>query len=165
MNRARRGSGPEFPVAHRRSNRAALLALLALALASAGCSHLVLLHDPLSAPEHNDLGVAYERSGEVGLAASEYRKALKIDPRFVRPRVNLGNLAAGAGRWEVAARHYRRALRDSVDGDAMNNLAIALLRLGHRDEARGWAEKAVARGGAGDSIYRATLDEVRAAGR
>jgi Flp pilus assembly protein TadD len=149
----------------RRGAQRALVAAFIAAFSAAGCSHLVMLHDPLSAPEHNDLGVAYERSGETKLAASEYRKALRLNPRFVRPRVNLGNLAAGAGNWQVAARHYRRALRDSSDADAMNNLAIALLRLGHADEARSWAERAVALGGPADSVYRSTLDEVRAAGR
>jgi Flp pilus assembly protein TadD len=151
-------------IAYPHSRGRFVVALIAV-LAAGGCSHLVMLHDPLSAAEHNDLGVAYERSGEVKLAASEYRKALGINPRLVRPRVNLGNLSAGAGRWEEAARHYRRALRDSSDADAMNNLAVALLRLKNPGEARTWAEKAVALGGPSDSVYRATLDEVRAAGK
>lgn len=152
-------------VAHPRAGRGLVIAVIAWVLAAGGCSHLVVLHDPLSASEHNDLGVAYERSGESKLAASEYRKALSIDPRLIRPRVNLGNLSAGAGKWEEAARQYRRALRDSSDADAMNNLAVALLRLGKGGEARTWAEKAVALGGPSDSVYRATLDEVRAAGK
>jgi len=152
-------------VVHGFPSRGFFITLLALTFTASGCSHLVMLHDPLSAPEHNDLGVAYEHSGDVKLAASEYRKALRINPRFVRPRVNLGNLAAGAGRWDDAAKLYRRALRDSSEADAMNNLAVALLKLGHSGEARSWAEKAVALGGPGDSVYRATLDEVRAAGK
>lgn len=152
-------------VAHPRAGRGLVIAVIAWVLAAGGCSHLVVLHDPLSASEHNDLGVAYERSGESKLAASEYRKALSINPRLIRPRVNLGNLSAGAGKWEEAARDYRRALRDSSDADAMNNLAVALLRLGKGGEARTWAEKAVALGGPSDSVYRATLDEVRAAGK
>ena len=150
---------------HPHPGRRLVIALIASVLAAGGCSHLVMLHDPLSASEHNDLGVAYERSGEVKLAAGEYRKALSINPRLVRPRVNLGNLSAGAGKWEEAARQYRRALRDSSDADAMNNLAVALLRLKNPGEARTWAEKAVALGGPSDSVYRATLDEVRAAGK
>ncbi len=152
-------------VARRRAGRGLVLVLVASVLAAGGCSHLVMLHDPLSASEHNDLGVAYERSGEAKLAANEYRKALSVNPHLVRPRVNLGNLSAGAGKWEEAARQYRRALRDSSDADAMNNLAVALLRLRHPGEARTWAEKAVALGGPSDSVYRATLDEVRAAGK
>ena len=45
---------------------------LGLAVASAGllagCAHLVVLHDPLTASEHNDLGVVYESSGQHALA-------------------------------------------------------------------------------------------------
>jgi len=139
---------------------------LAAATALAGCSHIVVLNDPLTAAEHNDLGYYYETGGYPDLAKGEYRKALKLDPHLVRARVNLGNLEAGAGRWGVAEDHYRRALRDSADADALNNLAVALLRQGKSlDEAEELAAKAVAGGGERDSIYRSTLAEVRAARR
>jgi Flp pilus assembly protein TadD len=147
----------------------AFRAVLALGLVAglAGCAHIVLLHDPLTASEHNDLGVAYEAGGQPELAAREYRKALGLDPRDARARVNLGNIEAAKGRWGEAERCYRRALRDSAsDTDAMNNLAVALLRQGRgRDEARALAARAVAAGGARDSVYRATLAEVDSAGR
>lgn len=140
--------------------------LLALAfLAGAGCSHLVLLHDPLSAREHNDLGAAYEGQGKLDLAAREYRAALRMDPRYGLARVNLGNVAAARDDWRSAERCYRRALRDSsTDADAMNNLAVALLHRGRGlDEAAALAARAIAAGGTRDSIYRATLAEVEAA--
>jgi Flp pilus assembly protein TadD len=142
------------------------LALLA-AGALSGCAHFVVLHDPLTASEHNDLGVAYESSGQLDLAAREYRKALRLDPHEAGARVNLGNVEAASGRWGSAEQCYRRALRDApADYDAMNNLAVALLRQGRRlDEARALAERAVAAGTARDSIYRATLAEVDSAGR
>ena len=59
---------------------------------------------------------------------------------------------------------YRRALRDSAtNADAMNNLAVALLRQGRaRDEALALAARAVATAGVNDSIYRSTLAEVNA---
>jgi len=140
-------------------------AAIAVALCLGGCSHLVVLHDPLTAPEHNDLGLSYERGGDARLARKEYRHALKIDRHFVTARVNLGNLEAARGRWRPAEKQYRRALRDSADADAMNNLAVALLRQGRAAEATTWAERAVRTGGARDSTYRATLEEVRRAGR
>ncbi len=139
--------------------------VVACALVSfAGCSHLVVLHDPLTATEHNDLGVVYESTGRLDLAAKEYRKALKLDSKFSRARVNLGNIEAARGKWPKAESHYRRALRDSTtDYDAMNNLAVALLRQGRKlNEALSLAERAVSAGGEKDSLYRSTLEEVKA---
>jgi Flp pilus assembly protein TadD len=143
--------------------RAAALVTLTL-LALSGCGHLVVLHDPLTAPEHNDLGVAYERAGKVELAAREYRKALRLEPGLTIARVNLGNLAAGRGRWRDAERCYRAALETRPDdADALNDLATALIRQRRRlDEAERLAGRAVAIGGR-DSLYRATLEEARAA--
>ena len=141
---------------------------LALALATtSGCSHIVVLNDPLTAAEHNDLGVAYESAEKPDLARREYRLALRRDARFLRARVNLGNLEGGAGRWRDAERCYRGALLiEPADADALNNLAIALLRQGHAlVEAESLATRAVRSGGERDSLYRATLAEVRAARR
>ena len=145
--------------------RARALRLALLAAAIAGCSHIVVLNDPLTAAEHNDLGVAYEAAGKHDLALREYRKALKLDPGLVRARVNLGNLESAAGRLDRAEDCYRRALRDAPgDADALNNLAVTLVRRSRSlAEAESLAVKAVAAGGARDSIYRATLAEVRAA--
>jgi tetratricopeptide (TPR) repeat protein len=142
--------------------RLASIALVAAALA--GCSRLVILNDPLTAAEHNDLGVAYERSGRIELAAREYRRALKRDRRYTRAIVNLGNVEAAGGRWGSAERRYRSALRLEPDHvDALNNLAYALLRqekdLGRAEEL---ARRAVALSPGRDSIPRATLAEILA---
>ena len=143
------------------------LGLIAIAVvALGGCSRFVILNDALTAAEHNDLGVAYERQGQMALADREYRRALRRDPSFTRARVNLGILAAARADWTGAERHYRRALRDTpADVDALNNLAIALLRQKRRlEEAETLAHQAVvAAGAAADSIPRATLAEVREA--
>jgi len=153
----------------RRRARRACIATLALAatLAVGACGHLVMLHDPLTADEHADLGAAYEARGQLDLAGHEYKRALKMNPAHHNARFNLGNVEAARSRWPEAEKCYRRALRDSSDdADAMNNLAIALLRQGRKlDEARALAERAVAAGGARDSVYRATLAEVEAARR
>ena len=146
---------------------ARILALALLAATIAGCSHIVVLNDPLTAAEHNDLGVAYEAAGKRDLAMREYRAALKRDPRLVRARVNLGNLEAAAGRWRKAEDCYRRALRESpTDADALNNLAVVLMRQGRSlAEAESLATRAIQLGGERDSLYRATLSEVREARR
>jgi len=146
---------------------AASISAGAAALALVGCAHLVMLHDPLTASEHNDLGVAYESRGQLELARSEYRKSLRLEPDQALTRVNLGNVEAAGGNWRAAEKAYRTALRLAPeDADAMNNLAVVLLRqVGHREEALALAERAVAAGGARDSVYRATLAEVKQAGR
>jgi Tfp pilus assembly protein PilF len=143
------------------------LALLVACAALAGCSHLVILHDPLTAPEHNDLGVAYESRGELDLAEREYRAAVHRDPHYALGWTNLGNVAAARQRWPQARGRYRRALREApASPDALNNLAIALLESGRprdAEEAERLAARAVSLGGPRDSLYRATLAEVRAA--
>ena len=146
---------------------AAVLAALAAMFALTGCAHFVILHDPLNATEHGDLGVAYESSGQLELAAKEYRHSLKLESHRSTTRVNLGNVRAAQGSWRSAEKAYRRALRDSTtNADAMNNLAVALMRLGRgQDEARALAERAVGLAGDRDSIYRLTLAEVNANGR
>jgi Flp pilus assembly protein TadD len=146
---------------------AAFIVLLASLAILASCAHFVVLHDPLTASEHNDLGVVYESAGRLDLAAREYHHALKLDSHQTRARVNLGNVEAARGRWRSAEKCYRRALADSSTNlDAMNNLAIALLRQDrHLDEARALAERAAAAGSDRDSTYRATLAEVKSGQR
>jgi len=142
-----------------------VVALASMIVAGAGCSHLVILHDPLSPAEHNDLGLVYESHGQLDLAGREYRRAARIDRHYATAWLNLGNLDAREDRWKRAARHYRRALRfASADPDVLNNLAVALTRTrpARRDEAERLARRAVAIGGARDSLYRATLDDVLA---
>ena len=113
--------------------RVLVLASLALALLSAaGCSRLpriVVLEDPLSAGEHLDLGVAYERKGDLDLAAREYERALRKDAGLVQARVNLGNVRLAQKRYGDARGEYLRALeRRPGDLDAENNLAwVAIL--------------------------------------
>jgi Flp pilus assembly protein TadD len=130
--------------------------------AGAGCAHLVVLHDPLTADEHNDLGVAYEASGHAELARSEYRKSVRLDPARCRAWVNLGNVDAAEGKWAAAEKSYRRALgADPADADAMNNLAVSLMKQGRNlDEARMLAERAVAAGGPRIEVYRSTVEEL-----
>jgi Flp pilus assembly protein TadD len=142
-----------------------ILAAWVVGMVAVGCSRIVVLHDPLTAAEHNDLGVAYEAQGRLELAAREYRRALKLDPRFGRAHLNLGNVEAASGRWTGAEREYRRALTALPDDpDPPNNLAMALLRRpGGLAEAESLAVRAVALAAGRDSLYRATLAEVRAA--
>ena len=102
-------------------------------------------------------------AGGRDVAAREYRRALRVDPHFVRARVNLGNACVRLGRDAAAEQCYRRSLRDApADADALNNLAVVLTRRGVKlAEAEALARRAV--DARDDSTTRATLAEVRAA--
>jgi len=116
------------------------LAILLLAAALAGCGRvpqIIVLEDPLSADERVALGVAYERKGELGLAAREYGRALKKDGRSFRARLNLGNVRLAEKRYGEARREYLEALSlRPADPEATNNLAWAAILSGNdREEA------------------------------
>jgi tetratricopeptide (TPR) repeat protein len=117
------------------------LALLLLSLLLAGgCSRLpkvIVLSDPLTAAEHVDLGVAYERKGELDLAQREYERALRKDGKFYRARVNLGNIFLAKKEYGTAREEYLLALElRPGDAEATNNLAWAAIFSGEGiDEA------------------------------
>ncbi|HQP31154.1 MAG TPA: tetratricopeptide repeat protein [Deltaproteobacteria bacterium] len=110
-----------------------------------GLPRVVVLNDPLTAAEHNDLGYAYERQGLFDLAAREYTKAAEADKNWAIPRFNLGNLAYQRGDLKGAERHFRAALRcDAHNTDVMNNLATVLADQGRGPEAADMIARALA---------------------
>ncbi len=110
--------------------RRALQTLLVLLLAG-GCSRIpriIVLEDPLTAAEHVELGVAYERKGELDLAQREYGRALRKDAKFYRARVNLGNIFLAKKEYGKARKEYLLALElRPGDADASNNLSWAAI--------------------------------------
>ena len=109
------------------------------------CSHIVILHDPLTAEEHNDLGVTYEHKGEMDAAIREYHAALKKRKDFPTARVNLGNAYFSKKDYPRAEQQYSTVLQaDSANTDAGNNLAMVYLETGkHLDQALRLAERCV----------------------
>lgn len=99
-----------------------------------GCSYLpklVFMQDPLTAEEHNDLGVAYEKEGKYELALKEYKKALDKDSSLVTPLVNMGNVYFKQGKYKEAEKYYLKALKkDERNIEAANNLASLYITLG-----------------------------------
>jgi len=133
--------------AHLRSWRRLLPILLVLLLAG-GCSRIpkiIVLEDPLTAAEHVDLGVAYERKGELDLAQREYERALRKDGKSYRARVNLGNIFLAKKEYGKAREAYLRALElRPGDAEATNNLSWAAIFSGEGiDEALGRMEAVV----------------------
>ncbi|HEX7519509.1 MAG TPA: tetratricopeptide repeat protein [Candidatus Deferrimicrobium sp.] len=117
-----------------------VLPLLVAFLLAGGCSRIpriIVLSDPLNAAEHVELGVAYERKGELDLARREYERALQKDRKFYRARVNLGNIFLAKKEYGKAREEYLLALElRPGDADATNNLSWAAIFSGERiDEA------------------------------
>lgn len=117
-----------------RGARAAGLCVLSLLVLFAGCGRIprvIVLKDPLTAEEHLDLGVAYERKRELDLAAREYERALRQDKNLVQARVNLGNVRVAKGEYGDAREEYLKALAlRPGDPEATNNLAWAAILSG-----------------------------------
>lgn len=102
---------------------------------TSGCAHLpinvLLMSDPLTAEEHNDLGVAYEMEGKYDLAVREYRTALKKNNKLIVPLVNIGNVFLKQNNYSEADKYYQKALMgDPYNLEAANNLASLYLIVG-----------------------------------
>lgn len=125
-----------------------MLPLLFALLLAGGCSRLpkvIVLSDPLTAAEHVDLGVAYERKGELDLAQREYERALRKEKKLYRARVNLGNIFLAKKEYGSAREEYLLALElRPGDAEATNNLAWAAILSGEGiDEALARMESVV----------------------
>ncbi len=103
------------------SRSAALL--LCCSIIFTGCSlpKIVILDDPLTPEEHINLGMAYEKKGEIDNAVEEYKKASKKLPSAY---LYLGNAYMQKGDLDEAESHYKKAIKKQPDlSDAYNNLA------------------------------------------
>jgi len=103
-------------------------------LISTGCSSIlapISSNDPLTAGEHNNLGVIYEQEGKYDLALREYKMAASKDPELVTPLVNIGNVYLKQSEYEDAEKYYKKALKkDSMNMEAANNLASLYIETG-----------------------------------
>ena len=119
--------------------------LLMLLLASCSMPKIVVIDDPLTAEQHNDLGVAYEEKGDFALAGKEYEKAIKKNRDWVIPYLNLGHLYYRQDKLDQAERALREGLRVKGDHpDLLNNLAWVLMEKGQYEQATALIDKAIA---------------------
>ncbi len=121
--------------------------LFFLILILAGCwiPKIIVIDDPLTAEQHNDLGVAYEQKGDFDLAAKEYEKAIKKNKEWVIPYLNLGHLYYRQDKLDKAESILRDGLRAKGDHpDLLNNLAWVLMEKGQPKEAKALIDKAIA---------------------
>jgi len=140
-----------------------LFALCSLLFVS-GCTlpRIIILKDPLTAEEHLNLGVTYERQGDFENAIKEYQLAA---PKLPRAYLYLGNAHFQKGEWEKAEGYYQKAIqKDSTAADAFNNLAwLYYTQRKNLDQAESLAQKALEINPAKQEIYLDTLEKIREA--
>ena len=129
---------------------------------SSSCAfpRIVVLDDPLTPEEHLNLGVAYEKKGELDSAIKEYELAAKKLPIAY---LYLGNAYFEKNRLVEAEAYYKRAIKkDAHNADAYNNLAwLYYVKRENLDEAESLALKAMELNPSKSNIYRDTLDKIR----
>jgi tetratricopeptide (TPR) repeat protein len=64
---------------------------------------------------HNSMGLAYTQKGNTAEAIAHFTDAVRLNPRFVEPQINLANALAASGRAVEAIPHYRRAVELKPD--------------------------------------------------
>jgi Tfp pilus assembly protein PilF len=122
-----------------------LLMLLLVSCAMPKIPQVIVIDDPLTAEQHNDLGVAYEEKGDFALAGKEYEKAIKKNRDWVIPYLNLGHLYYRQDKLDQAERALRDGLRVKGDHpDLLNNLAWVLMEKGQFKDAKALIDKAIA---------------------
>lgn len=76
-------------------------------------------------------------------AESDFKLALKADPKFYPAMLGLGDAARAASRFTDAEARYREALAIYEDAEAHGGLGLSLLEQGKKDEAKAELQKAV----------------------
>jgi len=129
-------------------------------MSSCAFPRIVILDDPLSPEEHINLGVAYEKQGELDNALKEYEKASEEIPLAY---LYMGNIYLKKNDYENAEVSYKKAIRkDPQNADARNNLAwLYYLTKENLDKAENLALEAIALNPAKKDVYQDTLDKIR----
>ena len=129
-------------------------------LASCNFPRIAILSDPLSPEEHINLGLAYEKEGDINNALAEYKAAAK---RLPLAYLYIANLYFNQEEFEKAEYYYKEAIRkDENNSDAYNNLAWLYYVKGENlEEAKKLAEKAIRLNPGKKTYYQDTLNSIR----
>jgi tetratricopeptide (TPR) repeat protein len=134
--------------------------LLAIFLCACALPRIVVLDDPLSPEEHLNLGVTYEKKGELDNALKEYKEASKKLPLAY---LYTGNVYYQKKDYEKAEIYYKEAIKkDPTNADAYNNLAwLYSIKKENLDEAEMLVLKALELNPSKKEIYTDTLEKIK----
>ncbi|MEW5806623.1 MAG: tetratricopeptide repeat protein [Acidobacteriota bacterium] len=138
-----------------------LLASSVFVVFSCSLPRIIITRDPLTPEEHINLGVAYEKKGELDNALGEYLKASRKLPIA---SLYMGNIYFQKGDMKKAEQSYRKAIRKiPQNADAYNNLAwLYYSKKENLEEAEELARKALSLDPSKSAIYLDTLEKIRA---
>jgi len=93
--------------------------------------------DPLYVEAHNDIGVIYEKQGNLEEAKRSYERALEIDAKFMPAHTNLAFLYEKTGDIQKATYHWKQRYIQGRKGEYWHEVARQhLLKLGTYPEVR-----------------------------
>jgi tetratricopeptide (TPR) repeat protein len=120
-----------------------------------------VLDDPLSPEEHLNLGVTYEKNGELDNALKEYQVASKKLPVAY---LYMGNIYFQKDEFDEAESCYKKAIKkEPENANTYNNLAwLYFIEKKNLGEAERLVLKAIELNPAKKNIYQDTLDKIRA---
>lgn len=92
-------------------------------LFSCSLPKIIILNDPLSPEEHNNLGRIYESQGNLDGASQQYRDAIAKDRKSTTSLLLLGDVSYHAKHYAEAESAYKKAIHlQPGNGDIYNNL-------------------------------------------
>ncbi len=134
------------------------LAFVVVVLASCSLPRIAILRDPLTPEEHVNLGVAYEKRGEMEAALKEYKAAAR---RMPLANLYIGNVYFQQNRAKEAEKAYEKAIKKTESAEAYNNLAWLYYTTNSKlDEAEQLALKATERAPQSEA-FKDTLQKIR----
>jgi len=137
-----------------------LFAVYCLLLCACTFPRIIVLDDPLSPEEHLNLGVTYEKKGELDNALKEYKEASKKIPAAYN---YIGNIYFQKDEFDMAESYYKKSIsKNPKNADAHNNLAwLYFIEKKNLDEAERLSLKAIELNPAKKDIYQDTLEKIR----
>ena len=104
----------------------------------------ILKTNPNHVSTHNNLGLVFQKLGELQKAISSYQKAIEIQPNYAIAHNNLGIALKELRDYKKAIGCYEKAIQINPNYvDAYNNLGVAFKELGELQKAIACYEKAL----------------------